>query len=85
MDSTQLLLLIVIIILTIFLIVIGIQVFFILKELRVTLNKLNKVLTDAGQLTEKIKEPTTMIAGLAHGIKTSLNIFESLRKKPKKE
>lgn len=85
MDSTQLLLLIVIIVLTIFLVVIGVQVFFILKELRVTLDKLNKVLTDAGQITEKIKEPATLLTGLTHGIRTTLNLINSFKRKRGKE
>lgn len=84
MDSTQLLLLIVIIVLTVFLVVIGVQVFFILKELRITLGKVNKVLTDAGEITEKVKEPATLLTGLTHGIRTTLHLIDSFKRKPKK-
>ncbi len=83
MDSTQLLLLIIIIILTVFLVVIGVQVFFILKELKITLTNLNKVLGDVGEITEKVKHPATFFSALTQGLKTSLAIFESLKRKNK--
>lgn len=83
MDSTQLLLLIVILILTVFLIVIGIQVFFILRELKVTLTKLNKVLSDAGEISEKVKHPATIIEAIGKGLKLSLNLINSVKKRTK--
>ncbi len=69
-DSTQLVLLIVIVVLTILLLVLGIQVFFILKELRKTIFKMNKVLDDASTITESVSEPISSLSTIVSGMKT---------------
>jgi hypothetical protein len=67
-DSVQLILLIVIVVLTILLVVLGIQVFFILRDLRQTIFKTNKVLDNADAITEDIEGPLAMISSLATGV-----------------
>lgn len=57
MDLTQAVLLSVIIVLTIFLAIIGIQAFFVLKDLRKTLNKLNRLVDDTDSIVEQVKKP----------------------------
>ncbi|HET9947182.1 MAG TPA: hypothetical protein VFQ63_03915 [Patescibacteria group bacterium] len=69
MDTAQLLLTIVIVVLTILLIVIGVQVFFILREFRKTVSKTNKILEDTGVITESISNPISNLSTLTSGLK----------------
>ncbi|OGD86157.1 hypothetical protein A2164_01615 [Candidatus Curtissbacteria bacterium RBG_13_35_7] len=79
MDLTQAVLLSVIVVLTIFLVVIGLQAFFALKDLRRTLAKMNKLMADADDLVDQVKKPIestghfitalTAGAGIAHFLK----------------
>lgn len=79
MDITQIVLLSVIIVLTLFLVVIGFQAFFVLKDFRKTLGRLNKLFDDADNLVGQVKRPITSAsnlltamsagAGLAHLLK----------------
>src|SRR3989338_8273048 len=56
MDTTQIILLAVIIVLTIFLVVIGFQVFFVLKDLRKTLFRLNRFFDNVDDLVGQVKK-----------------------------
>lgn len=81
-DPVQMILLIVIIILTILLVVLGVQVFFILRELRLTVRKANKVLDNVESITEDIEEPLSAVSSLVLGLKsntlfTVLNLVKS--------
>lgn len=79
MDITQAVILSVIVVLAIFLVVIGIQVFFTLKDLRKSLKKANRLMEDADNIVSQIKKPVetagnmltalTAGAGIAHFIK----------------
>lgn len=84
-DVTQVLLVIVITVLTVFLAVVGVQVYFILKDLRNTLTKLNRVLENAGELTEDIKRPVAGVSGILAGLKTGLSFAKFLGKKEKEK
>lgn len=70
-DPVQLVLLIVIIALTALLIVLGVQVFQILKDVRVTLTKVNRVLDNAGSITDNIDAPLAAVSGLVMGAQSS--------------
>lgn len=79
MDITQAVILSVIVVLAIFLVVIGIQIFFTLKDLRKSLKKANQLMEDADNIVSQIKKPVetagnmltalTAGAGIAHFIK----------------
>lgn len=79
MDITQSIILSIIIVLAIFLVVVGVQVFFTLKELRKSLKKANKLMDDADDIISQVKKPIetagnlvtalTAGAGIAHFIK----------------
>ncbi|HEY5600931.1 MAG TPA: hypothetical protein VIK81_02470 [Patescibacteria group bacterium] len=84
MDINQFLLILVIVVLTVFLVVIGIQVFFVLQDLRKTLDKLSKVLTDAGSITEKIKEPVNSLSSFSSGFKAIVGVVDSLKSRNEK-
>jgi hypothetical protein len=73
-DPAQTVLFIVVVILTILLIVLGIQVFFILRGLRKTIEKVNKVLDDTGVITESVSKPISSFSTLAMGLKTGAAI-----------
>lgn len=72
-------------ILTIMLAVIGVQVYFILKEFRVTLQKANKVLDDTGVISESVSKPVSMLSSLAFGLKGGTAIMKALTGKTVKE
>ncbi|MEK7186246.1 MAG: hypothetical protein AAB675_02700 [Patescibacteria group bacterium] len=84
-DPAQTALFLVIIVLTILLLALGIQVFFILRELRQTINKANKVLDDTGIITESVSGPISNLSNMASGLKMGSIIASLLsRKKTKK-
>lgn len=76
MDTTQIVLLAVIVVLAIFLVALGFQVFFVLKDLRKTLTRMNRLFDDADDLVGQVKKPIqtagnfvtalTAGAGIAH-------------------
>lgn len=77
-DPAQTVLFIVVIILTILLLVLGIQVFFILQVLRRTIEKINKVLDDAAMITESVSKPISSLSSLTMGLKTGATIARIL-------
>jgi hypothetical protein len=81
MDPIQLTIIGVSITLTILLVVLGIQVLYILQEVRLTVHKTNKMLDDTGKITETVSEGVTSMSGFMNGIKTGLSMITSLQKK----
>jgi len=77
-NLTQVILVVVITTLTILLTFIGIQVVYILKDLRETLQKVNKIVGQAESLTTAISKPITGISSLVEGIQSSMKIAELL-------
>lgn len=73
-DLTQVLLVFVITTLTILLTVVGIQVVGILREVRKMLEKANKIIADAGIISESFTKPFTSGAGMVSGIKEGLKV-----------
>ena len=70
-DSVQLILLLVIITLTVLLVILGVQVFYILRDLRQTVKKTNKILENADSITEGIQGPITAISSFVLGSKAT--------------
>lgn len=87
MDAAQIVLLTVVVVLTILLILLGIQVFFILKELRKSVEKANKILDDAATISQSISTPISNFSNIISGIKTGVTIAKlfGLKKKKSKE
>jgi predicted PurR-regulated permease PerM len=73
-DPAQTALFIVIIVLTVLLVVLGVQVFYILRELRKTITKINKVLDYTESITESVSKPIASFSTLAMGLKTGATI-----------
>lgn len=67
-DSVQIVLVFVIVALTILLVILGIQVFFVLKDLRKTLSRLNSVLKNAEQITDNVNAPLSAISSLVGNV-----------------
>lgn len=87
-DSTQILLIVVIVILTLLLSIIGIQVFFILREVQRSIQKVNKMLDDAGTISESIVKPIASLSSSItsfSGIAGLLNWLASRKKRREKE
>lgn len=83
-DTVQAVLLFVIILLSVLFVVLGIQVFFILRELRTTLKKTNKILDEVDQLAESVSEPLSFVTGFLFSSKM-LGILAKLFKRKEKE
>lgn len=84
MDTTQVLLIIVVTVLTILLAVIGIQVVFILQEIRKSLQKFNVMIDDAGKITGGISKSLSGMSGIMEGLKTGLSVVNFFGKKKDK-
>lgn len=81
MDPVQLTIITISFILTVLLVVLGVQVFLILKEMRASLQKVNKMLDDAAKMTSTVAESMSGIAGLVSGLKAGLSLFSRFRKR----
>jgi len=84
MDPVQITIIAVSISLTIILVIIGIQVALILKEVRQSVIKTNKMLDDTGKITETVSSGVSSVSGLVSGIKTGLSFITSLKSKGEK-
>lgn len=89
-DTVQLVLLFVIVILTILLVVLGVQVFFILRELRRSIGKANRVLDEAGEISKNISAPLSSLSSLTTGlgagsILTALKVVKAFLSKDKED
>jgi len=77
-DPVQAVLLIVIVLLAMLLLVLGIQIFFILKELRKTLSRATRVLENTESITESVSEPMSFLSGLLLSTKSLKTISKIL-------
>ncbi len=83
-TPAQVLLFIVITVLTTVVSLCGIQVFYILKELRQSVRKTNKILDDAGLISESVAKPISGISGFLTGLKSGAEIIRLLKGKKEK-
>lgn len=68
---------VVLVIITVVLSVVGIQIIFVLNELRRTLHRVNDVLDSAEQKMNMMLQPLQNLGGLANGLSSGLKVFES--------
>lgn len=87
LSPTQILLIIVVSVLTAVLAVIGIQVILILRESRRSVEKVNKMLDNAGQISEAVTKPIVSLSNSLGGISGLTGLFSWLinRRKKKEE
>lgn len=85
MDILQVFLLVSLVLLTTLLIFLGVQVYYILQELRVTLKIFQRTLTNAADITDMVKNPIgnlTKIQGwssVLSGLKEGIRLYKSYR------
>lgn len=80
MDPVQLTIISISIVLTVLLVVLGVQVYLILKEIKMSLVKGNSMLDDAKKVTSTVGESVAGMAGIVSGIKAALSVFKTFRK-----
>lgn len=85
METTQVLLIVVIAVMTLMLGVIFTQLIIILKEFRKTLDKVNDVLDDTSIISQALSRPVGLLSSLATGLKSGSGILKFLTKESKKE
>ncbi len=68
-DTAEAVLILVLVVLTALLVVLGIQVFFILRGVRETIAKANKVLDDTGSITESVSGPIGLLSDFSTNVK----------------
>ncbi len=83
LDTAQMILLLVIVTLTVLLVVLGTQIFFILRELRKTVAKANKVLDDTGMITHSVSRPMSSLSTILTGLKAGAGVASLLKKNKK--
>lgn len=84
MDPIHVTVIVVCSILTILFVVLGIQVYHILQEIRLSIHKANKMLDDAGKVTGTVSEGFTSVSGFMNGIRTGLSMITSMKNKGEK-
>lgn len=80
MDPVQFTIVVISFILTFLFVFLGVQVWFILKEMKIGLGKMNKMLDDMGKVTGTVGEGFSSFGGFVSGLKSGLSLFSSLRK-----
>lgn len=80
MDPIQLTIIAISIVLTILFVILGVQVYLILKEIKTSLVKGNSMLDDAKKVTSTVGESVSGMAGVVSGIKAALSVFKTFRK-----
>lgn len=80
MDVTQAILLSAIVVLTLFLVIIAFQVFFVLKDLKVTLKKVNKFLDTSDDLIAEAKKPVSSIANIVTALTAGAGIVHLVKR-----
>lgn len=78
LDPIQILLTVVITTLTVLLVIIGIEVFQILKELKKMMEKFNKIADDAHTISHSIATPIEEASGFIMGLKKGVNFFKAI-------
>lgn len=81
MDIVQLVIVVISLVLTALVVFLGVQVWLIFKEMRISLQKMNKMLDDFTKVTGTIGETASGFSGIISGIKAGMSIFSGLRRK----
>lgn len=81
MDPIQITIVVISFILTLLVVVLGVQVWYILKEMRTAITKTNTMLDDAKKVTGTVGDSVSSMSGIVSGIKAALSVFKTFRKK----
>lgn len=80
LDPIQIALTCVISVLAVILFIVGLEVFQILKELKKTLEKINKILDDTGRISESVAAPVEEASEFLIGLKKGMSFLNSVTK-----
>lgn len=83
MDAIQILLIIVLTLSTIFLSIVGIQLIIVLKELRKTLTRVNKIVDGFDAVGMGLQQGLGEVSGFINGFKTILKVLDVTSSKKK--
>ena len=78
MEVTQILLVIVVLVLTTIISIVGVEVFLILREVRQSVRKTNKILDDAGLISESVAKPIVGMSNFLTGLKSGLGMVKKV-------
>ncbi len=85
MDPTQLTIIIISFALALLFIILGIQIWYILKEMRISMQKINSMLDDAKKVSGTVSEGVVGMSGFMNGLKTGLTAITSILHKGEKD
>lgn len=85
MDITQIILASAVLVLTVILSMVGVQVFLIFREVRHSIKKVNKVVEDAGIVSELAVRQLSSLNGVIGGVQTIASLINIFLKKENKE
>jgi hypothetical protein len=87
MDILQVFLIVSLVLLTTLIVFLGIQVYFVLQEIRLTLRTLQRTLANAAELSDMMKNPVfalTQIKGwgsILGGLREGIKLYKSMRRR----
>jgi hypothetical protein len=81
MDTTQLLLTVVLTVTTILLVIVGIQLIFVLRDLRKTIRKINGIIEGFEKVGGSVEHGFAEILGFFSGIKTIFKVVDVIHSK----
>ncbi|OGK15370.1 hypothetical protein A2774_03505 [Candidatus Roizmanbacteria bacterium RIFCSPHIGHO2_01_FULL_39_12c] len=81
MDTTQLLLTIVLTVTTVLLVAVGIQLIFILKEIRKTFSKINQIVENFEKVGMSVQHSFSEISGFVSGLKSVFKVIDFIHTK----
>lgn len=80
MDILQAALIFLVLVLSVILSVIGLQVFFILRDLKRSVDKIDLIVNNAKNLTEGIKKPIQAAADLSTAVETGVQMVKNFNR-----
>lgn len=78
--ASNTLLILIISLLTLNLLLVGAYIVLVLKEVRETVKKANKILDDVERVTEAVSNPVVDVAGILNAVTSGLKAFRAFRK-----
>lgn len=85
MDITQVVIIVSLILVTAIIIVCGVGLYAILRELRITIQKTNTILDDTKLITGSVAQPISSFSEFVMGFKSGMKIFNNVFNKDKKD
>jgi len=85
MDTTQVILIAIVVVLGVFLVALGFQAFFVLRDLRKSLVRMNQLFDDADELLDQVRRPIESAGSFVSALTAGAGIAHLLKKGDSKE